>query len=229
MVIKNCVFFEYAINPDVLDFWGGILVDIHDRLKLMDVYQDGHMLRSKIMTFLMICVTCVGTRNKKHLEFNAKRMVIYPITFGVILMFFSVWVFNRHWNPTFFTLHSSTWIYFAMVIKNLENKIKLVLIICSLFLVGCVVISLGSIWTARGMVSDAHQKVYVLDGNVPVLVNRSTMEETLDVEAKSHVEMFHHYFFTLAPDDKYIKYTMEKAMYLIDETGLAQYNALKET
>ena len=107
-------FFENAINPEVLDFWGGILVDIHDRLKLMDVYQDGHMLRSKIMTFLMICVTCVGTRNKKHLEFNAKRMVIYPITFGVILMFFSVWVFNRHWNPTFFTLHSSTWIYFVM-------------------------------------------------------------------------------------------------------------------
>ena len=59
--------------------------------------------------------------------------------------------------------------------------------------------------TAKVMVSDAHQKVYVLDGNVPILVQRSTMEETLDVEAKSHVEMFHHYFFTLAPDDKYIK------------------------
>ena len=115
-----------------------------------------------------------------------------------------------------------------MVIKNLENKIKLVLILCSLFLVGCVVISLGSIWTARTMVDDAQKKIYVLDGNVPILVNRSTMEETLDVEAKSHVEMFHHYFFTLAPDDKYIKYTMEKAMYLIDESGLAQYNALKE-
>ena len=115
-----------------------------------------------------------------------------------------------------------------MVIKNLENKIKLVLILCSLFLVGCVVISLGSIWTARTMVDDAHRKIYVLDGTVPILVNRSTMEETLDVEAKSHVEMFHHYFFTLAPDDKYIKYTMEKAMYLVDETGLAQYNALKE-
>ena len=32
----------------------------------------------------------------------------------------------------------------------------------------------------------------------------------------------HHLFFTLAPDDKYIKYTMDKAMYLVDETGLAQ-------
>ena len=115
-----------------------------------------------------------------------------------------------------------------MVIKNLENKIKLVMIICSLFLLGCIIISISSIWTARTMVNDAHQKVYVLDGNVPILVNRSTMEETLDVEAKSHVEMFHQFFFTLAPDDKYIQYTMRKAMYLVDETGLAQYNALKE-
>ena len=95
-----------------------------------------------------------------------------------------------------------------MVIKNLENKIKLVGIICTAFLVGCVIISVSSIWTARTMVTDAQKKVYVLDGNVPIL--------------------FHHYFFTLAPDDKYIRYTMEKAMYLVDETGLAQYNTLKE-
>ena len=54
------------------------------------------------------------------------------------------------------------------------------------------------------------------------------MDETFGVEAKSHVEMFHNLFFTLAPDDKYIDYTIKKAMYLIDESGLAQYNALKE-
>ena len=115
-----------------------------------------------------------------------------------------------------------------MIIKDLENKIKLVGIICTAFLIGCVVISVSSIWTARNMVVNAQQKVYVLDRNVPVLVNRTSMEETLDVEAKSHVEMFHHFFFTLAPDDKYIRHTMEKAMYLVDETGLAQYNTLKE-
>ena len=115
-----------------------------------------------------------------------------------------------------------------MVIKNLENKIRLTGIVCTAFLVGCVIISVSSIWTARTMVADAHKKVYVLDGNVPILVSQTTMDETLDVEAKSHVEMFHHYFFTLAPDDKYIRCTMEKAMYLVDETGLAQYNTLKE-
>lgn len=115
-----------------------------------------------------------------------------------------------------------------MVIKNLENKIKLVSIICVAVVIGCVIISVSSIMAATSMVVDAQKKIYVLDGNVPILVNRTTMEETLDVEAKSHVEMFHHYFFTLAPDDKYIKYTMDKAMYLVDESGLAQYNTLKE-
>jgi len=114
------------------------------------------------------------------------------------------------------------------VIKNLENKIKLVMIVSCVFMAGCIIISLGSIFTAKGMVDDAQKKVYVLDGNVPILVQRTTMDETLDVEAKSHVELFHHLFFTLAPDDKYINYTMEKAMYLVDETGVAQYNALKE-
>ena len=107
-------FFEYAINPNVLDHWGGILVDIHDRIKLMDVYQDGHLLHSKVMTLLIICITCIGTRNKKHLEFNAKTMVIYPISIGIVLMFLSVWVFYLHWTPRFFTLYSSTWLYFFM-------------------------------------------------------------------------------------------------------------------
>ena len=115
-----------------------------------------------------------------------------------------------------------------MVLKNLENKIKLVTIICVAVIAACVIISVSSILAGTNMVMDAQNKIYVLDGNVPILVNRTTMEETLDVEAKSHIEMFHHYFFTLAPDDKYIRYTMEKAMYLVDETGMAQYNTLKE-
>ena len=107
-------FFEYALNPETLDLWGGILVDIHDRIKVMDVYQDGHLLHSKVMTLLIVCVTCIGTRNKKNLEFNARKMVIYPISFGMILMFLSVWVFKQNWTPRFFTLYSSTWVYMVM-------------------------------------------------------------------------------------------------------------------
>ena len=64
------------------------------------------------------------------------------------------------------------------VLKNLENKIKLVMIVSSLFLVGCVIVSLGSIIIAKGMVDEAHKKVYVLDGTVPILVKQTTQEES---------------------------------------------------
>ena len=33
------------------------------------IYHDGNLVYSKIATVLLICITCVGTRNKKHLEF----------------------------------------------------------------------------------------------------------------------------------------------------------------
>ena len=69
-------FFEYAIDPAMLDHWGGILTDIHGRIKQWMIYHDGNLVYSKIATVLLICITCVGTRNKKHLEFNARRQVV---------------------------------------------------------------------------------------------------------------------------------------------------------
>lgn len=111
-------FFEYAIAPSLLDFWGGIVAEIHDRIKLFGVYQDGHLLRSKVMILIMICVTCAGTRNKKQLEFNAMHMVVLPITIGLLLMFLSVWVFYQQWPPMLWYFRFSTWLYFAMSIAG---------------------------------------------------------------------------------------------------------------
>ena len=76
-------FFEYAIDPAMLDHWGGILIDIHGRIKQWMIYNDGNLVYSKIATFLLICITCIGTRNKKHLEFDARRLrVVVPSSDG---------------------------------------------------------------------------------------------------------------------------------------------------
>lgn len=116
-----------------------------------------------------------------------------------------------------------------MILKHLENRIKFVTLLCSLIIGGCIIISIASMVVAAGMVNDSRKTIYVLDGgNVPVMVRQTEMSETFDLEARSHIQLFHHLFFTLAPDEKYIKYTQDKALYLIDETGLAQLNALKE-
>ena len=97
-------FFEYAIDPAMLDHWGGILVDIHDRIKRWMIYNDGNLVYSKIATFVLICITCIGTRNKKHLEFDARRQVLYPLVGGLMLLILSVWLFNHPMQVRFYSM-----------------------------------------------------------------------------------------------------------------------------
>ena len=52
-------FFEYAIDPELLDYWGGIVCDVHDRIKRWFIYLDGNLIWSKIATFVIICITCI--------------------------------------------------------------------------------------------------------------------------------------------------------------------------
>ena len=104
-------FFEYAIDPAMLDHWGGILCDIHGRIKRWVIYNDGNLAYSKLATFLLICITCIGTRNKKKLEFNARKQVLYPIIIGMGLVVLSVWLFGYPMETRLYTLQLNIWIY----------------------------------------------------------------------------------------------------------------------
>ena len=104
-------FFEYAIDPATLDSWGGILCDIHGRIKRWMIYNDGNLIYSKICTFILICITCIGTRNKKKLEFNAKKQVILPLAFGLALIGTSIWLFNNPMEMRLYTLSLNIILY----------------------------------------------------------------------------------------------------------------------
>ena len=97
-------FFEYAIDPATLDSWGGILCDIHGRIKLWMIYNDGNLIYSKICTFVLICITCIGTRNKKNLEFNARKQVFFPLLIGILMIGTSIWLFNNPMEMRLYTL-----------------------------------------------------------------------------------------------------------------------------
>lgn len=104
-------FFEYAIDPVMLGHWGGILCDIHGRIKRWVIYNDGNLAYSKLATFLLICITCIGTRNKKKLEFNARKQVLYPIIIGMWLVVSSVWLFGYPMETRLYTLRLNIWLY----------------------------------------------------------------------------------------------------------------------
>ena len=110
-------FFEYAIDPAMLDHWGGILCDIHGRIKRWVIYNDGNLAYSKLATFLLICITCIGTRNKKNLDFNGRKQVFYPIITGIGLIVLSVWLYGYPMGTRLYTLRLNIWLYmFASVI-----------------------------------------------------------------------------------------------------------------
>jgi conjugative transposon TraK protein len=115
-----------------------------------------------------------------------------------------------------------------MIIKNIENKIRLAFTVSIGSFITCVAIATGTLVFSFNLISNERKKIYVLDNETPVLVKQTGIEVNLEVEAKSHVNLFHMLFFTLPPDDDFIKRNMEKAMYLVDESGLKQYNNLKE-
>ena len=106
-------FFEYAIDPAILDHWGGIVCDVHDRIKRWFIYNDGNLVWSKIATVVVVCITCIGTRNKKHLEFDARRQVLYPIVGGILTLILSVWLFNHRMETCFYSIALNIWLYMA--------------------------------------------------------------------------------------------------------------------
>lgn len=104
-------FFEYAIDPATLDQWGGILCDLHGRIKRWVIYHDGNLAYSKLATFLLICITCIGTRNKKNLEFNARKQVLYPLIIGFGLIVLSVWLYGYPMGTKLYALRLNIWLY----------------------------------------------------------------------------------------------------------------------
>lgn len=106
-------FFAYALEPEQLNFLGGLVTDIHTRIKRWMIYHDGNLLWSKIATILLICITCIGTRNKKHLEFDARRQVLYPLVGGLFVTIVSIWLFGHRMDTRFYTITLNIWLYMA--------------------------------------------------------------------------------------------------------------------
>lgn len=115
-----------------------------------------------------------------------------------------------------------------MIIKNLETKIKFSLIVSISSFVAAVIIVVVTMSFSFDMLKESRKNIYVLDNGVPVLVHQTGQDVNRAVEYKSHINMFHMLFFSLPPDDEFMKDNIAKAMYLIDKTGLTEYNNLKE-
>jgi conjugative transposon TraK protein len=115
-----------------------------------------------------------------------------------------------------------------MIIQNIESKIRLATVISLGSLLSSIIICGFVSAYAYQQVANARRSIYILDNDIPILAKQTNMQLNRPAEYKAAVDLFHSLFFNLTPDDKHIEYQMKRAMYFVDETGVGQYNNLKE-
>ena len=104
-----------------------------------------------------------------------------------------------------------------MLIKNIEQKIKINKTVSLATLAVALLMVLAGFGFAYKLIKESRKSLYVLDNGVPVLVKQTDELLNRPVEYRSQVELFHRLFFTLAPDDEYIK----------DNIGTVSYTHLR--
>lgn len=114
------------------------------------------------------------------------------------------------------------------LVKNLEHKIKLALVLCLLCFISMIIVIAMALSYANTMIAKDRKQIYVLSGNIPLTATQTSIENNRGAEYEASVDLFHNYFFCLPPDNSFIELQLRKAMYLIDASGIAQYNTLKE-
>ena len=115
-----------------------------------------------------------------------------------------------------------------MLIKNIEQRIKINKIVSIASIAFASFIVIAGFFFAFRMIQDSRKSIYILDNGVPVLAKQTDVLLNRPVEYKAQIELFHRLFFTLAPDDDYIKENIQKSLYLIDDSGKKEYTNLKE-
>ena len=113
-------------------------------------------------------------------------------------------------------------------LQNIDSAFKHIRLFSFVLVTACVVICCYCIWESYRMVGKAQERIYLLAGGKALEAFAAERKDNIPVEAKDHIRMFHHYFFTLDPDDKVIEANIRKALYLADGSARKQYNDLLE-
>jgi len=114
-------------------------------------------------------------------------------------------------------------------LRNLDSAFKHVRLFSLALLVVCMITSCYTIFKSYQLINDAQQHIYILANGKALEAWSAERKDNIPVEARDHIKMFHHYFFTLDPDDRVIEANTIKALYLADASAKRQYDNLKES
>jgi len=112
--------------------------------------------------------------------------------------------------------------------KNIDSAFRHIRLFSVVMIIACVFITAWSLYVSSKTMRESQQKIFILASGKALEAFAAERKDNIPVEARDHVKMFHHYFFTLDPDDKVILSNITKALYLADGSAKQQYDDLKE-
>ena len=112
--------------------------------------------------------------------------------------------------------------------KNIDSAFRYIRLFSLIFIAGCIILTAFIANKSYQLASQSQQKIFVLANGKALEAYAADRKDNIAVEAKDHVKMFHHYFFTLDPDEKVIQSNIHKALYLADASAKQLYDNLKE-
>lgn len=112
--------------------------------------------------------------------------------------------------------------------KNIDTAFKHIKTFSLFLIIACVLVSGFAIYKSFDMVSTNNAKVYILANGKAIEAFSAERKDNIGVEIRDHVKMFHHWFFTLDPDEKVIQRNMLLALNLADQSAKKSYDNLKE-
>lgn len=112
--------------------------------------------------------------------------------------------------------------------KNIDTAFRQVRAFCLLLIVCCLVLTGYAMYEMAEVTRVANSKIYILSNGKALEALGMDRKDDIPVEARDHISTFHHYFFSLDPDDKVIQQNITRALYLADESAKRMYDNLKE-
>jgi conjugative transposon TraK protein len=112
--------------------------------------------------------------------------------------------------------------------KNIDTAFKHIRLFSLFLIAACVALCGYTIYKSYDIVTETQARIYILANGKALEAFSAERKDNIPVEGRDHVKMFHHYFFTLHPDDKVIQSNIQKALYLADGSAQKQHDNLRE-
>lgn len=113
-------------------------------------------------------------------------------------------------------------------LKNIDSAFRHVKYLSFVAILGSLCMSGYLGMKAIQAIEVAQERIYILAEGKALEAFSATKRENIPVEARDHVTMFHHFFFSLSPDENFIRKQLSKSLYLADGSAKKVYDNLRE-